>query len=1138
MKRKLSETDVVEQDPAGDDEQGKTKSAEVSLKESKKAKHKDHDFSSQEIARLKETEALFHSSLFRLQVSELLKEVSVKQKLKSRIEEATEALIETIKKLPAGKECKITERQWLEARGFKLPVTERPFQVKGSFQFLPPTNLRLTGSALHDTLVKPDVQPDLVVQMPKACFQPKDYLNQRYTRKRALYLSAIALHLKDKKRVQDLKFTYLMGNPHKPVLLVTMKGQDSKSIKFNIHVEPEDDTFKLSRFHIAKNNLRPKWFFEKEESGSTEDDESSLPATPFYNSSILHDLSLRANNQFIEKMIQNSEGVRDGIMLLKVWLHQRELLRGIGAFSSYLITAYVVYLLMLKKINKLMNSYQVFRTTLLYLSKSDWTMEPPSFFEDKPGKMHPTVDEFRGEYGCIFIDRTGYYNMAYMMSPFVYGRVKDEATLSVAALDHHHQNCFSALFMTPVSFARKFDHIFHVTITPGLKESLSNKLKGFTHKEMDLGGHSTIFLSHHIPQLLMKALEKRVLLIQGMMSPCPEWSVSEAPYSHDSRTCLTFGINLNIAGAFNILDRGPPADFAEAKEFREFWGNISEMRRFKDGTIHEAVLWTNSTNQCDRRRICKKIVQHVLNRHCGIPKANVHYMEGKLDTLLHLKLAPKDSLQHYGTGEEQSLAVLQAFDQLNRAVRALTTMPLAIHSVTGIHPVFRHSDVFPPLPAQNVAEKTKVELGHVLSQEGKHLPQWLPALEVICMLEGSGKWPEEIEAIQCLKALFHIKMGNELKEKQFLPVSIRRTHVDVLKNGFVFRLKIANSRELAVLRTLKTESGMVKFKDTDESTALECEIVALPHLTNLLHGIQQENPAYSSTVRLCKRWIASQMIWDFLPEIVIELLVAHLFISPPPYSAPGSPCTGFMRFLHLLSTFNWKADPLMVNLNKEFTDEDFSIIPKEFTKNRATLPSMCIPIPTDKQGTKWTRPHPTEAFLQRVILLARESLKVLEAQLMTQWATTDFKLIFRPPLHHYDLLIRLIKKTIVVSHQAVDGKHEIQAPSSQEEEKSSHLPIPVIAFNPPLQFLQDLRNIFGEFAMFFYDPYGGDLIGLVWKSQALDKKDFKTSHFQYRKPSVDEKGTVTLEVAKECILDDIRVIGGGIVETIVCPKTL
>ena len=49
------------------------------------------------------------------------------------------------------------------------------------------------------------------------------------------------------------------------------------------------------------------------------------------------------------------------------------------------------------------------------------------------------------------------------------------------------------------------------------------------------------------------------------------------------------------------------------------------------------------------------------------------------------------------------------------------------------------------------------------------------------MLEGSGKWPEEIGAIECLKTLLHIKMGTELKDKHSMVSSVHKDYVDVVK---------------------------------------------------------------------------------------------------------------------------------------------------------------------------------------------------------------------------------------------------------------------------------------------------------------------------------------------------------------------
>lgn len=282
MKRKLDSEDVV----AEESSQKKILKDDGGTKNRKKSKMVDREFNTEEISKLKETEALYHSSLFRLQVSELLKEISVKQKLKSRLEEACSFLTNTLQHLPSGKEHKITDRKWLKSKGIKMPLVEKPFQVKGTFQFQPPVDICVCGSLVLDTMVMPNAEADLVLIIPKEFFQPKDYLNQRYTRKRALYLCAVASHLDNQERVEDLKFKYLMGNPHKPALLVKLKGQDSKYVTLCLQAVPEVDSFKESRFHVSKNNIRPGWFSGKVESTKDSDGVEALPATPIYNSSV------------------------------------------------------------------------------------------------------------------------------------------------------------------------------------------------------------------------------------------------------------------------------------------------------------------------------------------------------------------------------------------------------------------------------------------------------------------------------------------------------------------------------------------------------------------------------------------------------------------------------------------------------------------------------------------------------------------------------------------------------------------------------------------------------------------------------------------------------------------------------------
>ena len=50
---------------------------------------------------------------------------------------------------------------------------------------------------------------------------------------------------------------------------------------------------------------------------------------------------------------------------------------------------------------------------------------------------------------------------------------------------------------------------------------------------------------------------------------------------------------------------------SQAAEFRELWGPRSELRRFQDGGITEAVLWSGES-VCERRLVPRQIVTHLL----------------------------------------------------------------------------------------------------------------------------------------------------------------------------------------------------------------------------------------------------------------------------------------------------------------------------------------------------------------------------------------------------------------------------------------------------------------------------------------------------------------------------------------------
>lgn len=49
----------------------------------------------------------------------------------------------------------------------------------------------------------------------------------------------------------------------------------------------------------------------------------------------------------------------------------------------------------------------------------------------------------------------------------------------------------------------------------------------------------------------------------------------------------------------------------QAADFRQFWGSRSELRRFQDGAIREAVVW-EAASMAQKRLIPHQVVTHLL----------------------------------------------------------------------------------------------------------------------------------------------------------------------------------------------------------------------------------------------------------------------------------------------------------------------------------------------------------------------------------------------------------------------------------------------------------------------------------------------------------------------------------------------
>lgn len=323
----------------------------------------------EELNHLRETEILFHSSLLRLQVEELLKEVRLSEKKKDRIDAFLREVNQRVVRVPSVPETELTDQAWLPA-GVRVPLHQVPYAVKGCFRFLPPAQVTVVGSYLLGTCIRPDINVDVALTMPREILQDKDGLNQRYFRKRALYLAHLAHHLAQDPLFGSVCFSYTNGCHLKPSLLLRPRGKDERLVTVRLHPCPPPDFFRPCRLLPTKNNVRSAWYRGQSPAG----DGSPEPPTPHYNTWVLQDTALESHLQLLSTMLGSAQGLKDGVALLKVWLRQRELDRGQGGFTGFLVSMLVVFLVSTHKIHTTMSGYQVLRSVLQFLATTDLTV--------------------------------------------------------------------------------------------------------------------------------------------------------------------------------------------------------------------------------------------------------------------------------------------------------------------------------------------------------------------------------------------------------------------------------------------------------------------------------------------------------------------------------------------------------------------------------------------------------------------------------------------------------------------------------------------------------------------------------------------------------------------------------------------
>jgi len=289
-------------------------------------------------------EVAHNNNLWNLQTKDLLKDAAFDY---AKVQPLTDALY-TIKQAIDGVEGQTVTRNTADSRFLSAFLRDfKPSPVV--LDFAPPSAVDIVGSFLIRTqLAGSATNVDMAVQIPDECLDAKDYLNNRYFEKRALYLAVIAAHLD--KTVGDkfsVGISYFRDDERKSMIVLraktaadepaqlqdgtNTKGKKRKNkskrkssrlavpeIRILATTSPTCGTLTLKRLRPGRTNVRVHGHTYGEPGTGTE-----ALATPNYSAAVAEDLAMKTHLQYLHAAAQKFPGFTGAVVLLKVWLARR-----------------------------------------------------------------------------------------------------------------------------------------------------------------------------------------------------------------------------------------------------------------------------------------------------------------------------------------------------------------------------------------------------------------------------------------------------------------------------------------------------------------------------------------------------------------------------------------------------------------------------------------------------------------------------------------------------------------------------------------------------------------------------------------------------------------------------------------------
>ena len=821
--------------------------------------------------------------------------------------------------------------------------------------------------------------------------------------------------------------------------------------------------------------------------------------TPFYNASLRSECSSLAYLKYIHTSSLQSDGFSDACQLGSVWLLQRGLGREFGLFEWSCTMALLMQgggINGKPVLSRGYDSHQLFKATLQYLSSWDLVSSPVFVHSEKISLVdHDTPMLFDGKRGM---------NILFKMTPWSYATLKYEAGATLNLLSDPLSNQFDACFITKIDdLLQRFDCVmkFRISQEPRQKLQVADTLNDET------------YFCQRVYNTLSKGLGDRIRLLHLQPPTIPSWDATEPQKVTTVLRQIQVGMLLHPENFGRVVDRGPPAeDKVAAAAFRRFWGEKAELRRFKNGSICESLIWS-SVDPMDNA--LKQILVYVIRRHLGKDAADsVELIGESYDSLLpSQKLTTNDPSKNFQP-------VMSAFESLENAVRGLEGLPLQIRQIGAADALLRYSAHRIPVCSPY---QTRIEPANICVE-----------------FEGSGRWPDDIAAVQRTKVAFLLKIGELLEEsingliallglENRNQTRLNMAFLDIhYPSGVSFRLRIHHERELHLLERLLEDTSHTQASREETAYALSSYrrvFIQAPVHTQAVRTLSTRFPLLSSSMRLMKQWRDSHMLSAHLSDELIELLTVRTFVHPYPWSVPGSAMAGFLRTLTFVANWDWQHEPLIVDFNGKLTSPEIEAVHLRFQAWRRIDPAMnrvsiFVASNLDPTGITWTGMGPSKVVAARFTSLAKAACGMLKEQ----GTNLEPRALFVASMADYDFVIHLNPGS-TRNHSREPRKSAFKNLLAQSDQ-DKHL----LGFDQVQLFLDELRAMYGSNVLFFDN--GGSLIAGLWNPQ-IGPRPWKVDLSYSTKPIGHlGDGEHQISINQAATLHDITRLGGDMVSRI------